>query len=1236
MVYRLFVEKKEGFRVAEEVLLEDLKLYMGIEGLLRVRIINRYDIQGIEPSLLQQCKHTVFSEMQVDDLYDVLPEVSSPSFILAVEFLSGQFDQRSDSAAQCIQLISSGPRPLVRSAKVYVLEGVFSEREKETIREYLINPVEATEAKMDLPKSLVIPVSPVTGVKTLTGFAALSDEALQSLSLLEGLAMDLDDLRLVRAYFSDEKRDPTHTELKVIDTYWSDHCRHTTFLTTLDSIEIENKEVEATYEHYLACRKALGDEKPISLMNLALIGTKILKKQGKLEALDESEEINACSVKVDVDCDGKSERWLMLFKNETHNHPTEIEPFGGAATCIGGAIRDPLSGRAYVYQAMRISGASSPLEPVAETLPGKISQKKLVVTAANGNSSYGNQIGLATGLVQEIYHPGFVAKHMELGAVVGAVRASQVRREVPQPGDVVVLVGGRTGRDGCGGATGSSKSHTSDSLATCGSEVQKGNAPEERKLQRLMRRSEASILIKRCNDFGAGGVCVAIGELAGGLVIDLDAVLTKYDGLGATELAISESQERMAVVLDAENVLLFQALAASENLESSVVARVTEQQNLVMTHQGEEVVSIKRAFLDSHGAEKHASVVIQQRENQKKTQKKTKKETKKENEVTTGLLQQRLLDLMGDLNVCSQQGLSERFDSTIGSSSLFMPYGGVHQITPSSVMAALFPVGEGTTTTASVMAWGYDPFLMEEDPFRGAFSAVVHSVAKLVAAGSDLDQTYLTFQEYFGRVGTDPKRWGLPFAALLGAFKAQMLLGKAAIGGKDSMSGSFGDLDVPPTLVSFAISATDADSLISNEFKRAGHRVVLLQAKEDEDLPLVFAQVTDLIIKKQVASCYATGFGGLAEVLVKMCLGNRIGFVSHTQADLFCKRYGSFVLELTENMQVGELLGYTTEEKRFSGLDFTLTLEQLQAAYELPLEQVYPRNRTEKSETQVPTLNWTAKARPKSTYPKASPKVLIPVFPGTNCEYDLSSALTAEGAVCEQFVINNLTAQGVRDSVTAFAKALSSSQMLFLPGGFSGGDEPDGSGKFIASFLRNPLIAEEITRLLEVRDGLVGGICNGFQALIKLGLLPYGKMLEPTGSDPTLTYNVLARHQSMLARTRVASILSPWMQCHQVGDMCLVPISHGEGRFICKPDLLDQLARNGQIASQYVDLAGNPTMALPWNPNGSAYALEALSSPDGRVFGRMAHSERATKDLYRNTPYVPDNGLFSSGVRYFS
>ncbi len=1224
MVYRLFVEKKEGFRFVEEALLEDLKLYVGIQGIQGIRLINRYDIQGIDAALLQKCKHTVFSDIQVDTVSELFPEIASPNFVLGVEYLSGQYDQRSEAAAQCIQVISGRERPLVHSAKVYVMEGAFSEAEKQLMRDYLINPVDSRESEMALPESLFLRQPEVGSVERWVGFSTFNDDQLSVFSRQEELAMDEEDLKLVRSYFAQEGRDPTHTELKVIDTYWSDHCRHTTFLTTLDDVIIEDPEIQASYDHYRAQRKTLGINKPESLMDLALIGSKVLKAQGKLEQLDESEEVNACSVKVNLKRDGKSEPWLLLFKNETHNHPTEIEPFGGAGTCIGGAIRDPLSGRGYVFQAMRISGASSPLVPFKETLPGKISQKQLVVTAANGNSSYGNQIGVASGLVQEIYHPGFVAKHMELGAVVGAVPAKQVKREVPQPGDLIVLVGGRTGRDGCGGATGSSKSHTEDSLTSCGAEVQKGNAPEERKLQRLMRRPQASILIKRCNDFGAGGVSVAIGELAQGLVIDLDTILTKYEGLSGTELAISESQERMAVVLEAKDVEAFQALAMEENLESSVVARVTQDQRLVMLHRGEKIVDIQRSFLDSHGAEKHAKVFVSNR-------------ATNQSKKTEGSLKQKLLALMSDLNVCSQQGLGERFDSTVGAASLFMPYGGMYQVNPSQVMAALFPIEEGETTTASVMAWGYDPFLMEQDPYRGAFSAVIHSVAKLVAAGANLDETYLSFQEYFGKVGDDPKRWALPFMALLGAFEAQLLLEKASVGGKDSMSGSFGSLDVPPTLVSFAVSASDAENLISSEFKQAGQAVVLLEAESQEDLPRLFRQVSTLIAEKKVASCYAVGYGGIAEALVKMCFGNRIGFSLHAKVDLFSKRYGSFVLALNEEQPLGTLLGYTTEEEKFSAEECDLPLSLLQTTFEAPLKSIYPRMRNEKVKKTIPTLNWKAESTIKSTYSIPSPKVLIPVFPGTNGEYDLQSALSSAGATTEVFVINNITPQGLQDSVKQFAQRLSTSQMLFLPGGLSCGDEPDGAAKFITAFLRNALIAEEIMQLLEVREGLVCGISNGFQALIKLGLLPYGKILPPSTDNPTLSLNKLARHQSMLVRTRVASTLSPWMSSHKVGDISYIPVSHGEGRFICKDEVLDQLIQKGQIACQYVDLEGKATMDLPFNPNGSVYAVEALSSGDGRVFGRMGHSDRATKkNLYKNTPYSPDDRLFRDGVDYFS
>ena len=1224
MVYRLFVEKKEGFRVAEEALLADLKQFVGITGLQGVRLFNRYDIQGIDASLLDQCKHTVFSEVQVDTLYETFPSVSSEAFLIAVEYLPGQFDQRSDSAAQCIQLISANERPLIRSAKVYCMQGVLSEEDKQKIKGYLINPVESREADLALPSDLYMQVVEPHQILSIEGFVDLDDRRLEAFHWAEALAMDIDDLKLVRSYFQTQKRNPTYTELKVIDTYWSDHCRHTTFLTSIDSVQIEDEEILQTYTSYLSCRKSLGILKNVTLMDLATLGAKVLKREGKLENLDESEEINACSVKVKVDHDGKREDWLLLFKNETHNHPTEIEPFGGAATCIGGAIRDPLSGRGYVYQAMRISGAADPLVSGKPALEGKLPQRKLVTTAANGNSSYGNQIGLATGLVEEIYHPGFVAKHMELGAVVGAVPLSQVRREQPLVGDKVVLVGGRTGRDGCGGATGSSKSHDLGSLGSCGSEVQKGNAPEERKLQRLMRNPEATLLIKRCNDFGAGGVSVAIGELARGLVINLDAIPTKYEGLDGTELAISESQERMAVVLDAQDVVAFCNLAAQENLEATVVATVTQKDSLVMYHQHQKIVDLERSFLDTNGAEKHTSVFIPKREHFLEVSKQ---------QGTAD----RLLEVLSDLNVCSKQGLSERFDSTIGAGTLLMPFGGAYQKTPSQVMAALFPVLEGKTTTSSVMAWGYDPYLMETDPYQGAFLAVTHSMAKLVASGADLDQVYLTFQEYFGKVGSDPKRWGLPFAALLGAFKAQLLFGKASIGGKDSMSGSFGSLDVPPTLVSFAISASMTDHLISAEFKQAGHRVVLLQAEREEDLPSFFEEVHKLIRSKQVASCYAVGFGGIAEAVVKMCLGNRVGCTLQGDVDLFAKRYGAFVLELTKDSEVGELLGYTNKEAMCKGNDFSFSLDTLQAVYEQKLAPVYPiRNKQDEQHLFVPTLVYEKQGKRKSFSPYTRPKVLIPVFPGTNCEYDLQRALGEVGAESEIFVINNLSPHRVTESVEKFAALLASSQILFLPGGFSGGDEPDGSGKFIASFLRNPHIAEEITRLLEVRDGLVCGICNGFQALVKLGLLPYGKITSLDEDSPTLTFNTLARHQSMLVRTRVSSVLSPWMSTHQVGDVSLVPISHGEGRFVCNASLLGKLADSGQIACQYVDLQGVATLDLPYNPNGSEYAVEALSSADGRVFGRMAHSERGTRELYLNTPYQRDNGLFRSAVHYFS
>ncbi|WP_320127709.1 phosphoribosylformylglycinamidine synthase [uncultured Sphaerochaeta sp.] len=1220
MVYRLYVEKKENFRIQETVLAEDIRTFLGISGLQALRLINRYDVQGIDQALLQTCKQTVFSEVQVDSVSEVLP-VSDDSLVFGVEYLPGQFDQRSDSCSQCIQLISGGERPLVRSARLFVLEGVITESELQRIKDYLINPVESREVSLEKVSELKPVVMQIEPVATFDGFINLGDDQLVTLVDSQGLAMDFEDLKLVRGYFQSLHRDPTVTELKVIDTYWSDHCRHTTFLTSLDSIAIEDERIQKAYQEYLVLRKDLGIKKPITLMDLATIGVKTLKKAGKLAQLDESEEINACSVKITVDHDGIKEPWLLLFKNETHNHPTEIEPFGGSATCIGGAIRDPLSGRAYVYQAMRLSGSGNPLAPVKDTLKGKLAQRKIAITSANGNSSYGNQIGLATGLVDEIYHPGYVAKHMELGAVVGAVPSNQVRREEPAAGDKIVLVGGKTGMDGCGGATGSSKSHDLSSLVSCSAEVQKGNAPEERKLQRLMRLPQASRLIKRCNDFGAGGVCVAVGELADGLEIYLDAIPCKYEGMDGTSLAISESQERMAVVLEAKDVEAFISLAASENLEATVISTVTERKKLVMFYQGKYIVDIDRSFLDSHGAEKHASVWI--------------RNPKKKKQVSPIDKNEQLKVLMADLNICSKQGLSERFDSTIGAGSVLMPFGGKYQKTPVQVMAAKIPVLEGTTQTCSVMSWGYDPYRMEEDPFAGAFESVIHSVAKLAASGADLSQVYLSFQEYFGKVGNDPLRWGLPFASLLGALKAQLLLGKGAIGGKDSMSGSFEDLDVPPTLVSFAVSCSKAEAIISPEFKKTENRIVLLAPNDEDDIPRLFKTVSTLIKEGKVLACYAVGAGGIAEALVKMSFGNKIGFVVESYKDLFTKSYGSFVLELAQPEDIGISIGHTCKSYTVTGNGFDLDLQLLENLYDNTLESVYPRKGIQESKEDIPTLSKVSATSQRSFFHTPRPRVLIPVFPGTNCEFDLKRALERQGAECEIFVINNLDAQKVNESVRLFHKSLENSQILFIPGGFSGGDEPDGSGKFIASFLRNPLISEEITRLLAVRDGLVGGICNGFQALVKLGLLPYGSIRTLDASSPTLTFNTISRLQSMLVRTRVASTLSPWLSAYQVGDIALLPISHGEGRFVCSKEMLGTLAEKGQIATQYVDMSGRATMDMPYNPNGSAYAVEGLCSPDGRVFGRMAHSERQGENLYKNTPYVAEYGIFRGAIDYF-
>ena len=1229
MVYRIYVEKKPGFDVEAEGLRNELVSLLGIKELSGLRLLNRYDVEGIDEALFTQCVSTVFSEPPVDRTYSELPAAEGVSF--AVEYLPGQFDQRADSAAECIQLISQGERPLVRSARVYLLEGKLSDAQVAEIKKYVINPVEAREASLETKATLKMEYAVPTAVAVLKGFNELDEAGLKKFIADKGLAMDLGDIKFCQEYFRSEQRDPTITEIKMIDTYWSDHCRHTTFGTILDNVQIDDEVVQEAFDRYMAMREDLGrTNKPRCMMDLATIGAKELKKQGILKNLDESEEINACTVKIKCDVNGKDEDWLFLFKNETHNHPTEIEPFGGAATCIGGAIRDPLSGRSYVYQAMRVTGAGDPLVPVSETIPGKLPQRKLVTTAAAGYSSYGNQIGLATGQVDELYHPGYVAKRMEIGAVVGATPASHVRRECPAPGDVIVLLGGRTGRDGIGGATGSSKAHNHESLESCGAEVQKGNAPIERKLQRLFRREDACKMIKRCNDFGAGGVSVAIGELADGLYIDLNKVTKKYDGLDGTELAISESQERMAVALAPEDVDKFIALATEENLEATPVAKVTEEKRLNMVWNGVSIVNISREFLNSNGAEKHQSVHIE----------KMKVWQPQWAGVTFA---QKMKHMVGDLNVCSKKGLSERFDSTIGAATILMPFGGAYQLTPQNAMAAKLPV-DGETNTCSGMAWGYNPYLMSADQYRGARLAVIESVTKLVASGFRYEDAYLTFQEYFERLGDQPERWGKPVAALLGALDAQMGLGIASIGGKDSMSGSFEDLDVPPTLVSFATAIGKANKVISTEFKKPESTVVLLRPLIDEktgcpdfsSLKANYKIVEQMMEQGIVVAASSVGYGGIAEALFKMGLGNHIGFkmqsANMTTSQMFAPMYGSMILEMVSDAPAGELLGVTTREYAFKACGDTLDMAELQEIWESKLEPVYPYR---KAGPAVEKINGslTAPAAPKIGV--AKPKVIIPVFPGTNCEYDTAKAFARAGADPEILVIRNLTPNDVTESCAALVKAIRESQIVMLPGGFSGGDEPDGSAKFIASFFRSPAVTEAVRDLLQKRDGLMLGICNGFQALIKLGLVPYGDIRDITPEDPTLTFNTIGRHQSMLVRTRIASTGSPWLSKCAVGDEHTVAISHGEGRFVAPQSVLDALIKNGQVATQYVDLEGVPTMDQSYNPNGSLLAIEGITSPDGRVFGKMGHSERSGEYLYKNVTGDKYQPIFEGGVDYF-
>ena len=1231
-VYRVYVEKKAPFAVEAQGVLSDIRSSLGIHSASCVRILNRYDVEDISKEDFELAKGTIFSEPQVDDVYDELPSFAAEDRVFAVQFLPGQFDQRADSAVQCIQLATQHERPTVASAKVYVISGV-SDEELARIKAHLINPVESMEASMELPKTLHTPFDVPADVAVLEGFCELDQQGLQEFIDQYGLAMDLGDITFCQKYFKEtEKRTPTITEIRMIDTYWSDHCRHTTFSTNIEQVDIESDYVKDAYNEYLELRKTLhaGKNKPMTLMDLATIGAKALKKKGLLSALDESEEINACSVKIKVDIDGKEEEWLLQFKNETHNHPTEIEPFGGAATCLGGAIRDPLSGRAYIYQAMRVTGAGDPLTPFEQTIKGKLPQKKIVTTAAAGYSSYGNQIGLATGQVNEIYHPGYVAKRMEVGAVVGAVPACNVVREEPAAGDVIILLGGKTGRDGCGGATGSSKSHNVESLSSCGAEVQKGNPPEERKIQRLFRNGDVTRMIKRCNDFGAGGVSVAIGELADGLEIDLDLVPKKYDGLDGTELAISESQERMAVVVAPEDADKFRALASKENLESTPVAVVKSEPRLRMNWNGRTIVDISREFLNSNGAEKHTDVAVP---DVKVSYSTGRKNTSADWE-----------GMVTDLNICSQRGLVQRFDSTIGGATVLMPFSGKTQQTPVQAMAAKLPVLNAKTDTTSIMAWGFDPAVSTQSPYHGAVCAVVESIAKVVAAGGTYEHCWLTFQEYFERTQGKPERWGKPFAALLGAYRAQLEMDCGAIGGKDSMSGTFEHIDVPPTLVSFAVSTAKAPDVISAEFKTAGHKIGYIAPKYDENgLPVfdsvkeVFRTVEKLIKDKKAVSVWSIAHGGVAEGIFKMSLGNQIGakLDKLTDEELFTPVYGAFIMELTEEADGVKTIGETVADYTITSGDVKLDVASLEKKWDGVLEPIFKAQLPEKPAPEK--ISYTGGCELKHSSVKvAKPRVLIPVFPGTNCEYDMANAFNRYGGDSEIFVIRNLSAQDMEDSVSEFTKHIENSQIIAIPGGFSGGDEPEGSAKFINAFFRNPKIKDAVESMLYARDGLMIGICNGFQALIKLGLVPFGKIVPLTAESPTLTYNTIGRHQSQLTLTRICTNKSPWLSCCNVSDIHNIPISHGEGRFVAPESVIKQLIANGQVATQYVDLSGNPTMDVAFNPNSSMYAIEGIISPDGRVLGKMGHTERLTDNVAKNVSGNKEQLLFKGGVDYFA
>ena len=1255
-VRRIFVEKKQGFfDVSAQQLCADLIETFRLVDLKAVRLFNRYDIEGLSDEEYLQVKPVVFSEPPVDVVYEeTLPEFAN-SRMFAVEFLPGQYNQRADSAAQCVQFVTQKERPQIQTAQVIVLVGSIDDKTFAEIKKYCINEIECREASLKKPDTLKTEENVPGDVLILSGFGKLDSIGREKLREDYGLAMNLEDLAFCQQYFRDtEQRDPSLTELRVIDTYWSDHCRHTTFTTAIDAVNIEQgfyaPVLRQAYDKYLADREEVYgfEQRDVTLMDVAVIGMKALRKQGLLDDLDQSEEINACSIVVPAEIDGKTEEWLVMFKNETHNHPTEIEPFGGAATCLGGAIRDPLSGRSYVYQAMRLTGAADPRRKIADTLLGKLPQKKITQGAAAGYSSYGNQVGLATGQVREIYHEGYMAKRLEIGAVIAAAPRQNVVRKRPEAGDVVILVGGRTGRDGCGGATGSSKGHTTESLHKSGAEVQKGNAPTERKIQRLFRNPLVSTLIKRCNDFGAGGVAVAIGELAPGLQIDLDAVPKKYDGLDGTELAISESQERMAVVLAAEDAETFIRYADAENLEATKVAEVTDKGRLVMKWRGKDIVDISREFLDTNGVKQHISADILQPDEKSPYFHRMSVPIRKHGWD----LEHSWLENLQNLNVCSQKGLAERFDSTIGSGTVLMPFGGKNQLTPAEGMVAKLPVLEGETTTATAMTYGFDPYLMEWSPFHGACYAIVEAAARMTALGADSSKCRLTLQEYFESLGDDESKWGKPFSALLGALWAQHGLGIPAIGGKDSMSGTFMDLNVPPSLAAFAVAPMRAEDAISPEFKYIGSKVYVVPVKKDKyDMPNFehlahnFKKIHELMQAKKVFAAQTISAGGMAAAITKMCLGNDIGFkftAYKKREDVFVLEYGSIILEVADTANLEEemkgtgcyLLGETTSVPSIVCGQAVISLAEAKAAYTEPLEKIFPTQTKEVPQTA--TMNLYSKGNLITARAQiAKPRVFIPVFPGTNCEYDSARAYQKAGGLVETLIVRNLTPQAVEETVEAIVKGIHGSQIVMLPGGFSGGDEPDGSGKFIVSLFRNPRIKEEVMKLLKERDGLMLGICNGFQALLKLGLVPYGEIRDLTPESPTLTYNRIGRHVSCMVNTRVVSNLSPWFNNVEVGETHTIPVSHGEGRFWADKEVIARMRLRGQIATQYVDEVGNPSLNIPYNPNGSSNAVEGITSPDGRVLGKMGHSERVGDNICLNVPGRKDQKIFDAGIRYY-